>query len=77
VRGAIAAAFVLTAALAGCGVKAPPRPPVRAGAEPRERPPLFPAPLPGSGALAPAAIEGDCGCAPPEPCPVTTTTKAP
>jgi hypothetical protein len=52
-------ALALAALVAGCGVKAPPRPPLPAAAQ-------EPA------AAAPAG--DDCGCAPPSPFFATTTT---
>jgi hypothetical protein len=61
-RGATRAAALLATLLAGCGVKAPPRPPLPEKAEAR-------APV--------AAVEEDCGCAAPLlPFLATTTTTA-
>jgi hypothetical protein len=61
--GASCAAALLVAVLAGCGVKAPPRPPLPEKAEAR--------------APVAAAPEEDCGCAAPLlPLLATTTTTA-
>jgi hypothetical protein len=62
-RGATRAAALLATLLAGCGVKAPPRPPLPEKAEAR--------------APVAAAPEEDCGCAAPLlPLLATTTTTA-
>jgi hypothetical protein len=66
VRAALAAAFAV--ALAACGVKAPPRPPLapdRGGGSAAEggARPAPPRPAPER----PPAEPEDCGCAPPDP----------
>jgi hypothetical protein len=75
VRAALAAAFAV--ALAACGVKAPPRPPLapdrgggsaaEGGARPAPPRPAAERPAAAAPPAAAAAEPEDCGCAPPDP----------